>query len=166
YYVACVCLEFAHENHVGDNDLRQQTPRMRSDKVSVKVDQHITTLHRVACLYSWREALPFEHYRVETDVHKHFDTFRCCDRHCMARRVNLGDSSITGRDETLAHRIERNSTSHHLLGEHRIGNSLDRQQMTGQWRDQLDSPARSVERFRYLFSCRYLRGRHLRNLSS
>src|SRR6185369_5479247 len=159
-------MEVAHETHAGDDDLRQQTPGMRSNIISVKVDQHITTSHRFARLYSGSKTLAFKHYRVEPDVHKHFDTFRCCDRHCMARRVNLGDSSITGRDETLAHRIERNSTSHHLLGEHRIGNSLDRQQMTGQWRDQLDSPARSVERFRYLFSCRYLRGRHLRNLSS
>src|SRR4030095_13342338 len=94
-YVACTYLEVAHESHVGDNDLSQQTPGMDSNIVSVKVDQHITTSDRFTRLYSGSKTVAFKHYCVETDVHEHFDTFRCCDRHCMSRRVNLRNSSVT-----------------------------------------------------------------------
>ena len=137
-HVAAGAFPRRHALAVGDDDLGQQALGVGGKEIEIERDQRRAGPHLVAEFHARVESFALQRHRVDADVHQHLEPSGVRSGHRMAGGGKRHDLAVTAATSTRVGGIDRQAVADHLLREDRIGDALQRPDLSGQRRQNLE----------------------------
>ena len=100
-------------------------------EIEIEGDERCAGPHFVAESYARVESFTLQHHRVDADVHQHVHALRRAHGYRMAGGGKRHDFAVTAGHEQRVSGIDRKAVPNHLLCEDRIGDALQRPDLSG-----------------------------------